>query len=461
MRRTEMHDSEDRTSRLEHDFLGNCEVPTDALFGIHTVRAMQNFKLAGRRLSDQPVLVEALAQVKIATARANKELGVLDPERADAIIRAAQELREGLLDSDLAVGMVTGGGGTSIHMNVNEVLANRAGQLLGHPAGAYHVHPNDHVNRSQSTNDVIPTASGIAVYLTGRSCIDHLDHLRLALLDQAERHRGWDHLGRTCLQDALPVPVSAVHGAQAAAVERAAGGLDASLAPLLDVPLGGTAVGTGAGAPAGYRDLAVAYLAEETGLPITSAKNPFEGLASLEPLAAAADRMSAAARTCARAAADLRLLASGPVGGIAEVELPAMQAGSSAMPGKVNPVIPELVLQVSFRLAGAAHTVQLAAAAGELEVSPMAPVAVDELLSGLQILGRTARIFADRCIAGLSWSRDAVEANLRGSLASAMEDVQVEGYDTAARSYYAGSGGRAKLVAFPDHVFPAGWEVER
>ncbi|MFD7161429.1 lyase family protein [Kribbella sp. NPDC059898] len=460
MRSTEPH-NDARLRRLEHDFLGACEVPASALFGIHTVRAMRNFELGGRRLSDQPTLVEALGVVKIATARANKELGTVDPERADAIIGAAQELREGSLDSSLQVGMVAGGGGTSIHMNVNEVLANRAGQLLGHPAGSYHVHPNDHVNRSQSTNDVIPTAAGIAVYLAGQTCLSRLDHLRQALIEQAERHQGWDHLGRTCLQDALPVPISAVHESQAAALARAARGLSDSLAALLEVPLGGTAVGTGAGAPPGFRDVAVARLAEETGLPISAADNPFEGLASLEPLVSVADRMSAAARTCARTAADLRLLASGPVGGIAEVDLPPVQAGSSAMPGKVNPVIPELVLQMSFRLAGSAHTVQLAAGAGELEVSPMAPVAIDELLTGLQMLGRTAQIFADRCIAGLSWSRDAVQANLRGSLAAAMQNVQNDGYDSAAQSYYEDSRQRARLVALPAHRFPAGWEVER
>ncbi len=268
-------------------------------------------------------------------------------------------------------------------------------------------------------------------------CYDHLSHLKRTLLAQADDHKGMEHLGRTCLRDALPVPVAAVHGAQASAVERAASRLAEEAERLLEVPLGATAVGTGLGAEAAYQGLAVGYLAKESGLNVVSAADSFESLAFLESFAAVGDRMEAAARVCARIAADLRLLSSGPVGGIGEIELPAVQAGSSAMPGKVNPVIPELVLQMSYRVSGAAHTVRLAAAAGELEVSPMAPVVVDELLTGLGLLGGAARTFADRCVADLSWLSGPVERNLRGSLATAVDAVVSEGYEATARAVFA------------------------
>jgi aspartate ammonia-lyase len=413
--------------------LGSRGVPANALYGIHTTRALENFKLDGERLRDQPALIVSLARVKAAAALANRDLGVLERGLADAIVAAARDVADGLFHDQFPLEIVQGGGGTSTHMNVNEVVANRANELLGAARGAYApIHPNDHVNRSQSTNDVVPTAMGIAVHVTSRTAVAGLARLHEELLRQAAANDDLEHLGRTCLQDALPVPVAALHAAQAHAVARAGAELETVADDVLAVPLGGTAVGTGLGAPEGYRELVIRHLRDETRLDIRSADDLFAALATLEPYAAVADAMARAGRIVARVAADLRLLASGPVGGLGEVSLPALQPGSSIMPGKVNPVLPELAMQVSYQLAGAAETVRLAAGAGELEVTTMGPVVTVELLRGLQSLGRVAELFAERCVAGLHWRRDRVEANLRGSLKSAVESVGLVGYEQAA-----------------------------
>jgi aspartate ammonia-lyase len=436
-------------TRAEHDTLGGRHVPREALYGIHTVRAQENFNLGGDTLSDRPALIVALAQVKASATRANRELGVVEPHIAEAIIEAAREVGRGRHHEQFPLELVQGGGGTSTHMNVNEVLANRANELLGGGLGEYApVHPNDHVNRSQSTNDVLPTAMGLAVYVTCQKTHDGLAHLQGELVRRALENDGLEHLGRTCLQDAVPVPVRAVHEAQAYAISRSLADLDASARQLLSVPLGATAVGTGLGTPDGFAALAVDYLAEETGLDVRPADDPFAALASLEQFAAVADSMSRAGRVVARIASDLRLLASGPVGGIGEVSLPPLQPGSSMMPGKVNPVLPELVMQVSYQLAGAAHVVRLSAGAGELEVNTMGPVVTAELLRGLERLGRVAVLFADRCVGGMQWQTERVTANLRGSLKLAVESVELVGYEAVAmgslESVSSGSSARTR-----------------
>jgi len=421
-------------SRVERDGLGERSLPAEALYGIHTIRACANFAAGGDTLTSQPELLIALARVKAAAALANVDVGQLAPTVGEAIVRAAREVAAGRLHEHFPLEIVQGGGGTSTNMNMNEVLANRAGELLGAEYGTYVVHPNDHVNCCQSTNDVLPTALALATYAVASRTLASLSHLQSRLLAQADVHAGLDHLARTCLRDAVPIPVADVHRSQAHALGRAVGDLEHTAGRLLEIPLGFTAVGTGLGAADGYRELALGYLSTETGLELRPATNPCDGLASLEPFAAIADAMAGAGRVMARIAADLRLLSSGPVGGIGEVHLPIVQAGSSLMPGKVNPVLPELVMQTSYQLTGAAHTVQLAAGAGELEVSPMGPVVTAELLTGLERLGRVATLFAERCIDGLEWCRDRVEANLHGSLQDAVESAARDGYEHAAPS---------------------------
>jgi len=419
-------------SRSVSDVLGAVEVPAGALYGAHTARALRNSLPGGPRLSDFPELITALAAVKVAAARANRAVGVLDGDVAAAIEAAGREVLAGRHHDQFVLPVVQGGGGTSTHMNTNEVLAALAARIGGAP-----VHPNDHVNRGQSTNDVMPTVIGIAAHRTATRAVAALRHLAGALDAKANEYDGQYHLGRTCLQDAVPIPITAVHRGQVFSVRRAADDLEEQAARLLAVPLGGTAVGTGLGAAEGFAERALAELAELTGLPVRAAADRSYALASLEPLAAVVDAASRAGRAIARIATDLRLLASGPQGAIGEVELPSVQAGSSQMPGKINPVIPELVMQTAFQLAGASATAHLAVSAGELEVSAMAPVVTLDLLAGLGRLEQACRIFADRCITGLRWRLDTVAAHLAGSLADATTAATTDGYDATARAVYA------------------------
>lgn len=419
-------------ARIELDLLGEAEVPAEALYGIHTVRALRNFALAGPTLSQRPRLVVALARVKVAAARANARLGVLDPRLADAIVEAGREVAGGRWHEHFPLPVLQGGGGTSTNMNANEVLANRANELLGSARGLYEpVHPNDHVNRSQSTNDVYPTALAIAVVEEGAETVAALEHLGAVLETKASEAGDLERLGRTCLQDAVPLTVGDTHRAQARALARTAGDLRNALDALQAVPLGATVVGTGLGAPAGYRELAVSLLAEETGLPLEPARDPFDALAHLDPHLRVAQALDRATLVLAKLAADLRLLASGPVGGIGEVELPAVQAGSSVMPGKVNPVIPELVLQVAFDVRGTVTAVEAAVAAGELELNAMEPLIARRLLDSLDDVTRAARLFVDRCVAGLRWREEAVRSHLAGSLAGAVAQAAADGYASA------------------------------
>jgi aspartate ammonia-lyase len=329
-------------------------------------------------------------------------------------------------------------------MATNEVLANRASQLLGGALGAYDpVHPLDHVNRSQSTNDVHPTALQLALLERGGSAAVALTGVAAALARCGAKAGDLERLGRTCLQDALPLPVRAYHGAQATAVGRAAAGVKAAMDQLRAVPLGATAVGTGVGAPEGYRDLVVAKLAQRSGEALRSSDDLFDALAHLDPFLTAAASAAAAAVTLAKIAADLRLLASGPVGGIGEIRLPAVQVGSSIMPGKVNPVIPEHVMQVSFEIRGALHVVETAVAAGELDLNVMEPVIARHLLEALERLALICDLFVSRCLDGLEWDAPTVALHLRGSLRPAVELVALVGHDAVRVPRSSAGGGRA------------------
>jgi aspartate ammonia-lyase len=410
------------STRTESDALGTIEVPVDALYGAHTARALENFPGAAVRVMDRSDLIRALANVKAAAAQANAELGVIDPRVAAVIVEAADELVRGMWHGALGLALVHGGGGTATNMAVNEVLANRAAQILGHPAGRYDVvHPLVHVNRSQSTNDVYPTALQLAALERTPVAVAALTRVAEALDGCAERAGDLQRLGRTCLQDALPVPVAAYHHAQARAVRRAARGLADAAAPLQAVPLGATAVGTGVGAPPGYRALAVERLAARSARAVD---DPFDALAHLDPLLTLAAAAATAAITSAKIASDLRLLASGPLGGIAEVRLPDVQVGSSIMPGKSNPVIAEHVIQASFEIRGAMHVVESAVAAGELDLNVMEPVIARHLLEALEQLATVSDTFASRCLAGLEWDRASVERHLQGSRLADVERVR-------------------------------------
>jgi aspartate ammonia-lyase len=416
--------------RTEHDALGAVDVPSDALFGAHTARAVANFASPPVRLADRPELIRALAHVKASAAEANAELGVLDATVAGAIVAAADELVAGQWHEQFPLALVQGGGGTSTNMAVNEVLANRAAQLLGGQPGDYEiVHPLDHVNRSQSTNDVLPTALQLAALELLEPTTAALAAVALALEDCATSAGALIRLGRTCLQDALPLPVSSYHNAQAHAVRRGAADIERAGQVLLAIPLGATAVGTGLGAPPTYREIAVSHLARRTGLPLLPADDLFDALAHLDPLYALASAAGEAAISLAKISADLRFLSSGPIGGVGEVKLPAVQVGSSMMPDKINPVIPEFVLQVSFQIRGAVHVIEMAVAAGELDLNVMEPLIARHLLESLEQLTVAARALAGRCLSGLEWDAAAVEAHLRGSRQNAVEHAARLGHD--------------------------------
>jgi aspartate ammonia-lyase len=427
--------SSDDAVRVERDSLGQVDVPAAALYGAHTQRAVENFGPGGPRLADEPDLIRALAEVKIAAAIANRQLGVLRDEIADAVIAAAREVASGLWNAEFPMAFVHGGGGTAANMNANEVIANRAAEILGGERGTYErVHPNDHVNRSQSTNDVYPTALQIACRRRAVGTIEAFGEVERVLADKAREAGDMLRLGRTCLQDALPLTVSDTHLAQRAAVVRTVNDLRRAVTELEAVPLGATAVGTGLGTPAGYTDLAIQALVEETGLPLRRSENPYDALAHPDAYLAVASALTRCMLVLAKMAADIRLLSSGPKAGIGELTLPAVQVGSSQMPGKVNPVIPELVLQTSYEIRAAAYCIEAALADGELELNVMEPVIGKQLLQALSDAERVARLFASRCLAGLRWNQGVLREHVAGSFADAVELAARDGYEAAAVS---------------------------
>lgn len=394
------------------------------LYGPQTQHSINNFPGRGPRLGEVHEFVRAFAHVKSAAAWANGELGVLTPLQSKAIQEACAEMASGALAEQFPSPLVQGGGGTSTNMNVNEVVGARAGQLAGEP-----LHPNDHVNASQSTNDSYPTAMALALADMAETPIRALRVLADTFEAKAAEYEDTVRLGRTCLQDAVTLTVGQTHRAHARGIRRAADGLEETTGALLAVPLGATVLGTGVGAPADYRGLVVRRLARLTGKEVTASSDLFDTLSNLDGYAAVAAAGARAGIAMAKIAADLRFLSSGPVGGIGEVVLPELQAGSSIMPGKINPVIPEYVMQLSYRLRGSAHAVESAVAAGELELNAMEPIIVDSLVRIFEDLTSSAEAFARHCVAGLTWDGSRLRANLDGQFDRWVEMAAEQGYD--------------------------------
>ncbi|MCP3424708.1 lyase family protein [Rothia sp. AR01] len=408
----------------------------ETLYGLQTELAVRNFAGEERKLRDVPQLVRSYAYVKSAAAWANGELEVLTAPQVRAIQAACAEMAEGLLDDAFPSALVLGGGGTSTNMNVNEVIARRATQIGGIP-----LHPNDHINASQSTNDTYPTAMALAVHELINTPVRELHLLAEAFETKAKEFNDTVRLGRTCLQDAVTLTVGQTHRAHALSIRKAARVLNAAAEGLLNVPLGATVLGTGVGAPDGYQALALQELARLTGHPVKASEDLFESLSNLDPYAEVAGSGARVAIAMAKISADLRFLSSGPVGGIAEVTLPTVQAGSSIMPGKVNPAIPEYVMQLSYRVRGNAHTVEAAVAAGELELNIMEPVIVDALTRILQDLSNSAHAFTELCVRGLVWDGDRLNSNAQGDFGRWVALAAEEGYDVATRAVRASRGG--------------------
>jgi aspartate ammonia-lyase len=386
--------------RIERDPLGEVRVPAGAYYGVQTQRAVENFPISG--LTAPPELVAATVQVKKAAAEANAELGRLDRRIATAIVQAADDILSGALADQFVVDVYQAGAGTSHNMNVNEVLANRAAELLGGRRGEYTlVHPNDHVNMGQSTNDVFPTATRLAVL----SMVPALAGAAWDLASELEaRSRDFATIlktGRTHLQDAVPITLGQEFGGYAANVRRGAEDVQQASTQLLELNLGATAVGTGLNAGDDYTALAIGQLARYTGFELRPAANRFRVTQSMGDLLAFSGAERRLAVEVNKVASDLRLLSMGPRAGIAEIQLPAVQPGSSIMPGKVNPSVPEMVNQVCFQVMGCDATILAAADAGQLELNVMMPVIAWNALHSTRILTSAMRVFRERSVAGL------------------------------------------------------------
>jgi aspartate ammonia-lyase len=421
------------TWRMEHDLLGERELPDTAYYGVQTLRGMENFPLSGIPLRHFQHFVRALAFVKKAAAAANSELGVLEPERAKAIATACEKIIGGKLHEHFTVDMIQGGAGTSTNMNANEVIANRALELLGHRKGEYqYLHPNDHVNCSQSTNDVYPTAVKLGVVLTLRDTVSALCELQTGLKAKAAEFADVLKMGRTENQDAVPMTLGQEFGAYAVMIGDGIRHLEQTGAELLKVNMGATAIGTGINSPFGYAELCTQRLAEISGLPVTLAGDLVEATQDSGEFALLSGVMKTAAVQLSKICNDLRWLSSGPRCGLYELHLPAMQPGSSIMPGKVNPVIPEVVNQVCFHIIGADVAVSMACEASELELNMAEPIIAFNLLFGLTLLRNAAIILNSRCIAGIEANRERCLAYVQNSIGLVTALNPLLGYEKSA-----------------------------
>ena len=388
-------------TRTERDSLGALEIPADAYYGVQTARAVANFPISGERLHVE--MVRAVTRIKIAAARANMDVGALDKKKGEAIVKAAEEVLAGKHDRDFVVDAYQAGAGTSFHMNVNEVIANRACELLGGSRGDTSlVSPNDHVNMAQSTNDVIPTAIRLAAYELSGPVHEEMGALARSLGGRATAFAHVLKSGRTHLQDAVPVTLGQEFSGYQVCVEGWAECLARSREGLLAVGLGGNAAGTGINAHPEYRARAVRHLAASTGAPFRPAKNLFEAMQSMAPFVRVSSDLRGFALDLTRIANDLRLLASGPTTGLFEILLPAVQPGSSIMPGKVNPVMLEMTNMVCYQVIGYDTTIAYASQAGQLELNVMMPVIAHDLTRALAILAPTLRVLRERCIDGIT-----------------------------------------------------------
>ena len=418
--------------RIEHDTMGEVRVPADALYSAQTQRAVQNFPISGKTLERQHI--RALAQVKKAAAKANAELGVISQERADAIVAAADQVIAGEHDDQYPIDVFQTGSGTSSNMNTNEVLATLATRALKEAGSEDEVHPNDHVNASQSSNDVFPTSVHVAVTAAlVNDLVPALDHLAVSLEKKAEDFAGIVKSGRTHLMDATPVTLGQEFGGYAAQVRYGIERIQSALPRVAEVPLGGTAVGTGINTPKGFSARVIELLAEETGLPLTEARNHFEAQANRDGLVEASGQLRNIAFSIMKINNDLRWMGSGPNTGLGEIALPDLQPGSSIMPGKVNPVICEAAIMVCAQVIGNDTTVALSSTNGAFELNVGIPVMAANLLESIRLLANTTRVMADKMIDGIEANEERC-AFLAGASPSIVTPLnKVIGYEAAAK----------------------------
>jgi aspartate ammonia-lyase len=404
-------------TRIEHDLLGDRAVPASAYFGVHTLRAVENFPITGNPIAIYPDLIRALACIKQAAALANHELGLLDRERTDAIVRACEEIRDGKLHDQFVVDVIQGGAGTSTNMNANEVIANLALEHLGHRRGEYrYLHPNEHVNMSQSTNDVYPTALKVAGYFGIFRLVDAMAVLRRAFEAKADEFRDVLKMGRTQLQDAVPMTLGQEFSTYAVMLGEDEERLREAATLIREINLGATAIGTGINAHPEYAGLVCRRLSEITGIPLVTAPNLIEATQDCGAFVQLSGVLKRVAVKLSKTCNDLRLLASGPRAGLGEINLPPMQAGSSIMPGKVNPVIPEVVNQIAFEVIGNDVTVSFAAEAGQLQLNAFEPIIAHSLFKSVTHLRNGCLTLAERCVGGITANRERLRSIVENSI---------------------------------------------
>ena len=405
-------------TRIEEDLLGKKEVPADAYYGVHTLRAIENFYISDRTINDVPEFIRGMVMVKKAAALANKELHTIPRNIADTIIKACDVvLNEGKCMDQFPVDVFQGGAGTSLNMNTNEVLANIGLELMGHKKGEYEfLNPNDHLNKSQSTNDAYPTGFRIAVYNSVLKLIDSVVYLKEGFERKAEEYKDILKMGRTQLQDAVPMTVGQEFHAFATLLKEEEKNLKRSIDLLLEVNLGATAIGTGLNTAPGYSELAVKKLAEVTGLACVPAEDLIEATSDCGAYITVHAGLKRLAMKLSKICNDLRLLSSGPRAGLKEINLPELQAGSSIMPAKVNPVIPEVVNQACFKVIGNDICVTMAAEAGQLQLNVMEPAIGQAMFESISLMSNACRNLVEKCVNGITVNKEICEAFVFNSI---------------------------------------------
>ncbi len=419
-------------SRREHDLLGERSVPERAYYGVHTLRALENFPITSTPISIYPDLIVALACVKEAAALTNNELGLLDDDRTHAISNACREIRKGGLLEEFVVDVIQGGAGTSTNMNANEVIANRALELMGHARGDYqHLHPVEHVNMSQSTNDVYPTAVKLALHFGIKGLTDAMAELRVAFEAKALEFKDVLKIGRTQLQDAVPMTLGQEFSTYAVMLGEDEQRLREAALLIHEINLGATAIGTGINADPRYSELVCSRLSDITGIELIKAANLIEATQDAGAFVQLSGVLKRVAVKLSKTCNDLRLLSSGPRAGFNEINLPPMQAGSSIMPGKVNPVIPEVVNQIAFEVIGNDVTVSFAAEAGQLQLNAFEPIIAHSLFKSLKHLRNGCITLSERCVKGITANRDRLRDMVEQSISIVTALNPYIGYERA------------------------------
>jgi aspartate ammonia-lyase len=419
--------------RTEHDCLGELQVREDVYWGIQTERAISNFQVSGRTLGELPIFIHSIALIKKAAALANRDIGQVEPGVADAICRAVDEIIAGKFPESFPVDVLQGGGYTSANMNVNEVIANRANELLTGHTGYDAVHPNTHVNMGQSTNDVIPAAMCLACHTYLKQLIDRVIHLETALAKKVVEFAHIVKVSRTCIQDAVPITLGQEFSGYLAFVRRQRANLQAVMESCTELPLGATAVGTGLGAFEGYSTKVYEHLARLSGVKVRMNSNLFDGLQNTDAYLHVSGALRALATGLGKFATDLRIMSSGPRAGFNEIELPAVQPGSSIMPGKINPVMPELINQVCYQVCGNDLAVTMAVEGGELDLNVWEPLIVKCLSESFQLLTRSLAVFTDLCVDGIKANEAVCRKNADHCLAISTVVAALFGYEEGVR----------------------------